>query len=92
MKEKDIIATIGGALIFLFLLGTFGTGFGMMGFGFLFMLLFWGIVIWLVVTLVSASTKKDENNEKPLNILNERYARGEITREEYLEKKKELEG
>ena len=64
------------ALVLLF--GSFGMGgYGMMGFGmgfgFIFMLLFWGVLIWLVVTLINAgqSGKKDED---PSNILKKRYA------------------
>ena len=80
------------ALLFLF--GSFGMGgYGMMGFGmgfgFLFMLLFWGALIWLVVALVNAA-QPGKKEEDPLNILKRRYASGEISKKQYGEMKKEL--
>jgi|SRR3989338_203862 len=77
-------------LALLFVLGSFGMGgYGMMGFGFIFMLLFWGVLIWLVVMLVGAaqSGKKDDD---PSTILKRRYASGEISKKQYEELKKEL--
>lgn len=65
-------------------------GFGM-GFGAIIMLLFWGAIIWLVISLINAGTKKSEETpESALTILKKRYARGEITREQYLEMETEL--
>ncbi len=67
----------------------------MMGFGVLgmfLMLLFWGVLIVGAVFLVRAlfpkgeksiSRSLPENGNDPRNILDQRYARGEITREEY---------
>jgi putative membrane protein len=67
----------------------------MMGFGVLgmfLMLLFWGVLIVGAVFLVRAlfpkgeksiSRSLSENGNDPRNILDQRYARGEITREEY---------
>lgn len=60
----------------------------MMGFGFLGMLLFWGIFLALVaggaVWLVQQSRALGEVPEKTARqILDERLARGEITPEEY---------
>ena len=97
LMEKDkntwVWALI-AVVIVLFLLGGFGMGgYGMMGFGmgfgFIFMLLFWGALIWLVVTLINSaqSGKKEENS---LNILKKRYVSGEITKKRYEEMKKEL--
>ncbi len=55
------------------------------------MVLFWGAIIWLVISLVNAGTKKpEETPESALTILKKRYARGEITKEQYLEMEKEL--
>ncbi len=73
--------------------GMMGSGWGMMGFGFMFlpMLLFWGAVIWLVVTLVNSASKSgQEESGSPLEILKKRFARGEITKRQYEEMKKEL--
>ena len=94
-KDKNTLIWIFIAvIIIIFLIGIFGMGgYGMMGFGmgfgFLFMLLFLGALIWLVITLinVSQSGKKDED---PSIILKKRYASGEISKKQYEEMKKEL--
>ena len=93
-ENKNLLVWILAAVALLLLFGSFGMGgYGMMGFGmgfgFLFMLLFWGALIWLVITLtnVSQSGKKDED---PSIILKKRYASGEITKKQYEEMKKEL--
>jgi len=95
-KDKNTLVWIFIAVIVaLFLIGSFvmggyGTmGFGM-GFGFVFMLLFWGLIIWLIVTLINAS---QSNKDVPdsLTILKKRYAKGEITKKQFEEMKKELE-
>ncbi len=73
-----------------------GYGFPLFGgFGWIFMVLFWGLVIWGVVALVRGCVGNGHNhggsNEKsPLDILKERYARGEINKEEFESKKKDL--
>lgn len=66
-----------------------GFGFGIPGIG---MLLFWGAIIALVVLLSrSFSQSRGESSHKSAReILDERYARGEIDREEYEEKKRAL--
>jgi putative membrane protein len=63
---------------------------GMGGFGLIWMLLFWGVLILLAIWLVSLlfpAVKKSEPQENTppsaVEILKERYARGELTREEY---------
>ena len=69
------------------------TGFGM-GFGILgpiLMLVFWGgliaLAIWLVKTLFASNQRSPSTTQElELNankILDQRYARGEITREQY---------
>ncbi len=72
-----------------------GGGWGM-GFGGPFMVVFWVLVIVGVVALIrwfaDQSSGADRRGEKrPLEILRERYARGEIDREEYEQKRKDLE-
>ena len=65
----------------------------MMGFGFIFMILFWVglmlLAIWLVGLLFpSAKRPENQRNESSLSapeILRERYARGELTTEQYQE-------
>jgi len=73
-----------------------GGGLGM-GFGGPIMVLFWVIVIIggvvLVKWLVDQSSGSAKRGEKtPMDILRERYARGEIDRDEYEQKRKDLEG
>jgi putative membrane protein len=63
----------------------------MMIFGLLFLLIFWGgliaFAIWLVKSLFASSQRfSSTSQDRELNageILNQRYARGEITREQY---------
>lgn len=65
----------------------------MMGFGIIWMLLFWGgliaLAVWLVGLLFpSAKGPNDADDEASLSaqeILKARYARGELTAEEYRE-------
>ncbi len=67
-------------------------GFGM-GFGWIFMILFWVLVILGVVyliKLVTGGSRKEEQTETALDILKKKYARGEISKEEFEEKKKDL--
>lgn len=60
------------------------------------MVLFWialiGGIIWLIVYLArrSGSTAGTPAAETALDILNKRYARGEITREDYERMKREV--
>ena len=64
-------------------------GFGM-GFGLLFMLLFLGAIVWLVVTLVNSTQSNKNDGQDSLTILKKRYAKGEITKNQYEKMKKEL--
>jgi putative membrane protein len=70
-------------------------GYGWMGPGWIFMLLFWALVIAGGVALVRwlGTCDKgggDTRRGTPLDILQERYARGEIEREEYEQKRRDL--
>ncbi|NMG32631.1 SHOCT domain-containing protein [Aromatoleum evansii] len=80
--------------------GDFG-GWGM-GFGFLFMILFWVLVVLGIVALVrwllqqsqaggDRRTEERPRDKTPLELVQERYARGEIDRDEYEQKKLDLE-
>jgi putative membrane protein len=93
MSNKDSTLWILIALLVVVVLLFSGggmMGFGM-GFGVIIMVLFWGAIIWLVISLINAGTKKSEETpESALTILKKRYAKGEITREQYLEMEKEL--
>ena len=68
-------------------------GTGMMGGGF--MWIFWLFIILVIILLIKVSSGKSSSNEQretPLEILEKRYARGEIDEEEFQRRKKELSG
>ena len=70
-------------------------GYGMMGYGGMFFgLLFWILIIvvaYLLIKWLVEQNKTRGGREKPaLDIAQERYARGEITKEEFEEIKKRL--
>lgn len=49
------------------------------------------IVLFLLITkLFNQSTSGQNNNKSPLDILKDRYAKGEIDEEEFLKRKKNL--
>ncbi|MDP3766124.1 MAG: SHOCT domain-containing protein [Nanoarchaeota archaeon] len=98
MKKNDNNALVWifiAVIVVLFLIGGFGMGgystmgFGM-GFGFLFMLLFWGVIIWLIVTLINSSQSNKKDDLDSITILRRRYARGEITKKQFEKMKKEI--
>jgi len=89
----------------LFLWGFRGAGFGMMGpgmmggYGSMFLVpIFFIVILGLVIWAVVAATQKQNSNiassdhktEMPLDILKRRYAQGEIDKEEYETKKRDL--
>lgn len=69
---------------------------GWMMFGGVFMLVFWGGLIALIVWGITKITRKTDSGRKvseqsdPLDIAKERYARGEITKKEFEQLKKDL--
>ena len=78
--------------------GPFGDGWTWFWpFHFVIPILFWALVIAAVVWLVRYATdRRDRPRVAPrpagLDVLEERYARGEINRDEYLQKKKDIIG
>ena len=74
-------------------MGDYGWGWGGMWLG---MALFWGLLAAAVVVFVRYTMRRDdasgrEREKSALDILKERYARGEIGREEFQQKKQDLE-
>ncbi len=71
---------------------------GMMNWGWggmIFQLLFWliliGVIIWGVKSISERNRKSTRSSEESaLNILKKRYARGEIDKKEFEQKKKDL--
>jgi putative membrane protein len=75
--------------------GDYGWGWGM-GFGMISIVLFWILVILGIVILVKwiaggSSGPGQTPAKTALDILKERYARGEIEREEFEQKKRDIE-
>lgn len=61
-------------------------------FGPIFMIVFWAVIIYLIVRLIQNGGKwdKKDSENKALDILKERYARGEIDKKEFEERKKDI--
>jgi putative membrane protein len=78
--------------------GPFGDGWGWFWpLHFIIALLFWALIIagvvWIVRYLTDWSDHTRIGRRQPgLDVLEERYARGEINREEYLQKRKDIIG
>lgn len=70
-------------------------GWWMMGLGWIFMVSIWALVILAVVAMLRWlgmpwGGRGGTQHKTPLDILKERYARGEIDREEYEQKRRDL--
>jgi putative membrane protein len=61
-------------------------------FGGIWMLIFWGGLIGLIVWGITRLTRRDNSTPRngPLDIAKQRYARGEINKEEFDQMKKDL--
>jgi len=65
-------------------------------FGFILQIIFWVAIILLIIWIAKKITesqpgdKSSSQGDSALDILNKRYAKGEIDKEEYEEKKKDL--
>jgi putative membrane protein len=62
------------------------------GFHWIWMVVFWAVVIGLVVWAVArlTPTDRDGGGTKARELLDERYARGEIDEEEYRQRRRQL--
>jgi len=80
--------------------GNWGYGMGF-GFGWIFTIIFWGLLIWGGLSLIHWFNRDgkggccgghgvNEKKNSAMDILNERYAKGEIDKDEYETKKKDL--
>ncbi len=73
--------------------GNYGMGSGM-GFGWFFMILFWALVILGIVYLFKMISERtgtgQKREESALDILEKRYAKGEIGKEEFERMKSDL--
>lgn len=76
--------------------GFEGMGWGWIGLGFLHMGLFWVLVILGIVVLVKwlasgpPTSLPPGSERRALDILKERYAKGELTREQFEQMKREI--
>jgi putative membrane protein len=61
-------------------------------FGHVLMLVFWAAIIYFVIWLVRNNTNRNgnEDSKKALDVLKERYAKGEITKEQFESIKKDI--
>jgi len=63
-----------------------------MGLGVLFMIIIWAgfvaLIVWVIVKLVRSGQKS--SSETPLDVARTRYAKGEITKKEFEQLKKDL--
>lgn len=71
--------------------GWHGWGIGLMLF---FMLAFWGgiiaTIIWVITRLTRREARSGSEKQNPLDIARERYAKGEINKEQFEQLKKDL--
>ncbi len=72
-------------------MGGWGWGIGGPIFQLLVIVLVIAAVVWFVRTTAwSGSAPGPEHHSRGLDVLQERYARGEISRDEYLQKKRDI--
>ncbi len=67
-----------------------GPGWGWMVGGWIMMIVLWGLVIVGVVALIRMASGSHSAPDTPLEILRRRYARGELTKEQFEEMKRNV--
>lgn len=81
------------------MMGYYGGGYGFGGgLGFIFMILFWGVIIWAIIAGVKMMSSHQgqgkccggSKEDNAGAVLRERYAKGEITKEQFDQMKKDL--
>ncbi len=70
--------------------GLEGIGWGWLGLGILYMVVFWGLVILAFVALFKWLGGGSLSGPNALDILKARYAKGELTREQFEQLKREI--
>lgn len=63
-----------------------------MGIAGLIVLLLVGLIVWLVVSTTQRASSTRGGSPSARDVLDDRYARGEIDRNDYLERRADLEG
>ena len=95
------VLVVGAVLLIAALAVPYGAGWGMMGWGAIFMVVPLLVLILVVILALGASRPREpvpryapppSSAGTALETLNARYARGEISREEYLRIRADLEG
>ena len=67
-----------------------GYGMGLMGWGWIAGLVVLGLIIWTVARSAQKSQQHTSTQKTALDILRERYAKGEIDKQEFENKKRDL--
>jgi len=93
--NEDVGGMMGGGMMNMMgsgMMGNYPAYYGYNNFWNILWLIFLIGVIVLIIWFIYKFTKKGKKSETPINILKRRYASGEITKKEFEEMKKELNG